>query len=312
MMAVNSGGGGGQRQPAPGGPRQPSGKRANHVLLAAGWMMTAVVSFSLSAIAAREASKGVSTISLIFWRSLMAIGMLAVVMVVLRQPFAQLLTPRPWLHWMRNALHFTAQFSWLYALTLIPMAQLFAIEFTAPLWVALLAPFVLNERLTGARVAAAVLGFIGVLVVVRPGHAELTPGVIFALIAAFGFASSMICTKLLTRTDSILVVLVYMATLQMLMALPPALFELQHLTLVTWGWIAAVAFLGLTSHYALTRAFVLADAMLVAPMDFVRLPLIAVIGYLLYNEPLDPWVLAGGSVVVAGNIVNIWGERRRR
>ena len=274
-------------------------------------MMTAVVSFTLIAIAGREATKGVAVIEVVFWRSLMAFGGVVLVMLVTRQRFRQLLTARAGLHWLRNAIHFCAQFSWLTALTLIPLAQLFAIEFTAPLWVAVMAPLALGERLTVLRVLAAILGFAGILVIVRPGLADLTAGAVFALVAALGFAASMICTKQLTRTDSITTVLFYMFGLQALIALIPAWPSLHMLTPETWGWIALVAVLGLCSHYALTRAFTLADAIVVAPMDFIRLPLIAVLGVWLYAEPLDPWVLIGGGIVVLGNIVNIWGERRK-
>jgi drug/metabolite transporter (DMT)-like permease len=281
------------------------------MLRAAGWMMTAVVSFTLIAIAGREASKGVPTVQLIFWRSFFALVLLTAGMFVFRQRFHPLLTDRIGLHWVRNAIHFVAQFSWLYALTLIPLAQLFSIEFTAPLWVAVLAPLLLGERMTTTRLVAAVLGFVGVLAIVRPGYATLSTGAIFALVAAIGFAGSMICTKSLTRTESTTTVLFYMFALQTLIALVPAWPDLHMLDAWTWMWVFLVAVLGLASHFALTRAFSLADAMVVAPMDFLRLPLIVVIGWIVYAEALDPWVLLGGSIVILGNIVNMWGERRR-
>lgn len=154
----------------------------------------------------------------------------------------------------------------------------------------------------------------------RPGTVPIGEGTPFGIACAIGFALSMVATKRLLRTDSAFTTLFWMQSLQVAMGLAViyAMFALGHGTglvipdAVTFGWVAAVGILGLTAHYSLAKAFTFADAIVVAPMDFLRLPLIAVVGLLLYAEPLDPWVLGGGLIVVMANFLNIQGERRQR
>lgn len=287
--------------------------RAQDIAGATASMMVALVSFSLIGIAGREASRVVTTAELMFWRGMIGTLVLVVILRAAGQVRPQILSQQPWLHGVRATVHFGAQFSWLYAVTLIPLAQLFALEFTAPLWVALLAPLLLGERLTATRLAAAVIGFIGTLIVVRPGVTGLSTGAAFALASALGFALSMICTKRLLRTDTPLCIIFWMHVLQTAIAAVALLYTgVTWPDPWTWMWIAIVGLAGLAAHFSLARAFSLADAIIVAPMDFLRVPLIAIVGALAYGEALNPWVLGGGAVILIANTLNIWGERRRR
>lgn len=283
------------------------------------WMIGALVSFTLVAIAGRgAAARGPDALQIAVWRTLIGFSILVVIVIVQGIPLGSLRSQRPGLQVVRNLIHFTAQFSWLYALTRMTLAELTAIEFTAPIWVALLAPFLIGERLTTIRLATAVFGFIGVLIVVRPGAIPLTEGTPFAIVAAIGFALSMITTKRLLRGDNAFTILFWMQGLQVvigMLVIYAAYFAgsgqgLVIPDLVTFGWLAGVGVFGLTAHYSLAKAFTHADAIIVAPMDFLRLPLIAAVGLLIYTEPLDPWVLVGGIVVVMANLLNVFGERR--
>lgn len=284
--------------------------RAPQSMRALAWMGGALFSFVLLALAGREASRHATTLEMMFYRSVISLLIILVVAWVLGARPADLYTKRLPLHGVRAATHFVGQFSWLYAIALIPLAQLFAIEFTAPIWVALLAPMFLKERLTPTRLVAAMIGFIGTLVVIRPGALTVGEGTLFALLAAIGFALSMVCTKELTKTETPLRILFYMFALQTLLSLLLVFWGLRLLNPAAMTWVTALAVFGLTAHYSLVRAFSLADAIIVAPMDFLRLPLIAIVGVLIYSEPLDPWILFGGAVVVLGNLINLWGERR--
>jgi drug/metabolite transporter (DMT)-like permease len=283
------------------------------------WMIGALVSFTLVAIAGRGAgARGVDALQIAVWRTLIGFAILLVIVTVQGIPLGSLRSQLPGTQVIRNLIHFTAQFCWLYALTRMPLAELTAIEFTAPIWVALLAPFLIGERLSAIRLATAVLGFIGVLIVVRPGAIPLSAGTPFALAAAIGFALSMITTKRLLRGDSAFTVLFWMQGVQVVIGLGLVFggYALGYgrglivPDLVTFGWLAGVGVFGLTAHYALAKAFTHADAIVVAPMDFLRLPLIATVGLLIYAEPLDPWVLVGGIIVVVANLLNVRGERR--
>ena len=184
--------------------------------------------------------------------------------------------------------------------------------FTNPIWVALLAPGLLSEKLTRPRVAAAALGFLGVLIVARPGSAPLGPGQAAALLAATGFAMNTIYTKQIMRFDSVLCVLFWMTLAQSCFSLALALpggIPLPSPGLVPW--ILVVGLTGLTAHYALTSALSWAPASVVAPMEFIRLPVLATLGMLVYGEPFDPVVFLGAGAIVLGNLVNLRGERAR-
>ena len=288
----------------------PSATGSSQVLRAAAWMSGALASFTLIAVAGREASRSVSTGTLMFYRCWFALAVLLVVVVISGKGLSQFRTMQIGTHGLRSVIHFGAQYSWLYALPLIPLAELFAIEFTAPLWTALLAPLLLGERLTIWRVAAVVLGFAGTLVVVRPGSAEINVGTMSALFAAIGFSIHYVITKKLMQRDPALTVIFYMALFQAVLAAILLTANLQLPDATAAAWIFVVAACGLVAHFSIARAFALADAIIVTPMDFLRLPLIALVGVVLYAEPLNPWTLAGGAMVILANFINIWSERR--
>jgi drug/metabolite transporter (DMT)-like permease len=276
------------------------------------WMAGALISFSLVAISGREAnSAGASVMELMFYRSVIALGVVGLILPFTKPGIWQIATARFGLHALRNGLHFMAQFSWFMALSLIPLTQLFSLEFTAPLWVAVLAPLFLAERLSWSRVLAALIGFAGVMIVVQPGTVPISAGTVYALVAAIGFAASMVVTRALMRTDTVLCFLFHMAWMQAIVAgiflgWQPYAVPTMEATI----WITIVGLSALAAHFCLARAFVHADAIIVAPMDFLRLPLIAVVGLLVYQEPLEPMVLTGGGVVVLANLFNLWMEHR--
>jgi drug/metabolite transporter (DMT)-like permease len=192
------------------------------------------------------------------------------------------------------------------------MAITFALEFTAPAWTLLLAVPVLGERMTASRIGAVVLGLAGVLVILRPGFATLQPGALLALGAGFGFAVTLVATKKLTRTDSPFAIIFWM----MLIQLPLALLAsdprfVTRLELAQAPAVLGIGLSGLTSHYCLTRAFRVGDAGVVVPLDFMRIPLIAVVGWWLYGEPLNTFVFLGVGLIFAGILWNLRSEAAR-
>ena len=285
--------------------------QAPNVFAAMFWMAVALCSFVLVAISGRAAGNGIDTMHLMFYRSIVGLVLITALAWFSQAGLRQLATGRLWHHGLRNTIHFVAQYSWLSALLLIPLTELIAIEFTAPLWVALLAPLVLKERLTFSRILAAALGFVGVLVIIRPGSVPVSHGTLFAVVAALGFAGSMIVTKQLVRTETILCFLFHMSWMQLVMAWLPLINTLEVPSAAVVPWIIAIALAGMMAHFSLARAFTHADAMIVAPMDFMRLPLLMGVGVVLYSEAVDPIVLLGAVVVIAANLINIVRERRR-
>ncbi len=273
-------------------------------------MLGAVVAFTAMAVAARNVSAVHDSFEVLMVRS--AVGFALVLAYGLaRGQLAQITAQNLPGHFIRNLVHFAGQNLWFVALTLIPLAQVFALEFTSPIWVILLAPIFLNEPLSKPRLIAAALGFAGILLATRPDVTELSPGVLAGLGAAICFAAVAILTKRLTRGTPVIGILFWLTLMQLFFGLIAAGFDgaITWPTAQTWPWLALIGLCGVAAHLSLTKALALAPASYVMPVDFIRLPLIAAIGALAYNEPLDPWVLAGGAVIFVGiwvNFVEIW------
>ncbi len=280
-------------------------------LRAALWMIGAILSFSALAVAGRAVSIQLDTFELLLYRSIMGVGVVLVGGAI-AGTLGQIRPAHLRLHLARNLFHFTGQNLWFAALGMIPLAQVFAFEFTSPIWVVLLAPFLLAERLTPRRALVAALGFVGVLIVARPGIEPLNIGMLAALVAALGFAGSAIFTKRLTRVTGLTAILFYLTAMQTVFALICAGYDgaIAWPTGAVWPWLGLIALAGLSGHYSLTRALSLAPASTVMPIDFTRLPLIAVIGMLFYNEPLSVFVFLGAAVIFGANYLNIRAETR--
>jgi drug/metabolite transporter (DMT)-like permease len=219
--------------------------------------------------------------------------------------FAAVKTQRLPQHVARNTIHFGAQLGWFYALTLIPIGQVVAIEFTMPIWTAILAAMFLGERMTVWKFCAIVLGLVGVVMIVRPATGEINPGQLIALAAAVGFGVSIAIVKSLTRTEQTVTIIFYMLAVQTAGSLLPALHVWQWPSLTAWGWGIVIAFCGTFSHYCMARALLYADATVVVPMDFLRVPLTALAGWLLYSERLDAFTVLGAALILTGNLVNL-------
>ncbi len=271
--------------------------------LAVLWMFGAIASFLGMAVAVREIESEISTFELLFIRSLLGLALTAT-LIAARNP-ALFRSRRPRLQVARNLVHYVGQFAWVYALGLIPMAMVFAIEFTTPLWVALLAPLLLAERLSRRKLLAVLLGFGGIVLVLRPGAVPLSEGALVMLVGALGFALSLLAVKRLTGHDAPLTIIFYMCWVQALIGLYPALDGWIWPPLADWPWIVVVGLGGLSAHYCMSRAFLHGEVTLVAPVDFLRLPLAMLLGWLLYAENLDPWLLAGTALIVAGNWIGL-------
>ena len=251
----------------------------------------------------------VGTFEILFFRSL--VGLAIIGALLSRSGWRQISLRRFPLHLARNLGHFGGQFGWFYGIALIPLAEVFAIEFTTPIWTAALAVALLGERVTRSRVAAIALGIAGMLIILRPGGAAVGSGSLAVLAAAACYALAHVLTRKLAQTETTLAILFYMTVIQLPLAALPLLAHWVAPSPALWPWVAVVGATGMSAHYCLTRALKLADATVVVPMDFLRLPLVAVAGLVFYGEKLDWLVLTGAAVMLIGNLANILGERAR-
>ncbi len=274
-------------------------------------MSGAITAFLAMALAGRALSAQLDTFEIMGYRSLIGVCIMLCV-VTLRGKWNEISLDRFGLHMVRNLAHFTGQNLWFFAITLIPLAQVFALEFTSPLWVLILSPLVLGERLTSMRVLSAVMGFAGILMVTRPGAETLNAGVIAAGIAAVFFAITTVTTKRLTRDITPLGIVFWMTATQTVFGAVCAGwdFDIALPSAHSLPLMILIGCAGLFAHFCVTTALSFAPATVVVPIDFTRLPLAAIIGALFLSEPLNIWVLLGAAVIFAGNYLNIWAETR--
>ncbi len=288
----------------------PAGVTVRHpVFGAALWMAGALLSFMSLAVGARELSSGLNTFQILFWRSAAALVLIVVLLSVFG--WRHVRTRQPGLQVGRNLIHFCGQFGWIYAIAALPLAQVFAIEFTTPVWTLLLAALFLGEAITRARLIAVLFGFVGILIILRPGFEAVHLAQFAVMGSALAFAFAYVTTKKLVATDAPLTIIFYMPIVQLPLGLVTSIDGWVWPAGGMWLWIALIGMAAVGAHYSIARALELVDATVAVPMDFLRLPLSALIGFLAYAEILDIWVLAGAVAIFAGNYVNVRAEARR-
>ncbi len=275
-------------------------------------MTGALISFSAMAVSIRELADTLSVMEILAVRSGFGLVVMAGLTAARADLRSTIFTRQLGLHFFRNIVHLGSQYVWATSLLLLPLATVFALEFTAPAWALLLAVPVLGEHMTASRIGAVVLGLIGVLVILRPGLATFQPAALLVLLAALGFANTLIITKKLTRTDTTFAIIFWMNLIQ----LPLALIASNPLFVTKLGLaqlpaVLGVGISGLASHYCLANAFRWGDASVVVPLDFLRIPLIAVVGWCLYGEQLDVFVFIGAALIIAGILWNLRSEAAR-
>ncbi|MBL9048621.1 MAG: DMT family transporter [Tabrizicola sp.] len=275
--------------------------------LAALWMTGAIAAFTAMAVATREIKGVHDTFEILAFRSMIGWVIVIGFATALGQA-GRIRADRIGSHVLRNIFHFSGQSLWFYAVTVIPLAQVFALEFTSPIWVILLAPLFLGERLTRWKLLAAALGFSGTLIVAHPDFGRIDPGVLAAAGAAIFFAATTLMTKRLTRGEAIVSILFWLTLMQAgfgsLAMLADGRVTLP--TLATLPWLGLIGIAGITAHLCLTTALSLAPASIVVPVDFARLPIIAVIGAAIYAEPIEPTLFLGAGLIFLG----IWTTLR--
>lgn len=266
------------------------------------WMFGVLTSFCLMAVGIRELSGDLPVFQTLFVRSVIGLLVVGLVMVLTGQ-LSRIGTTRPGMQVFRNLFHFCGQYLWFVGIGILPLAEVFALEFTVPLWSALLAAVFLNERLTPRRLTAVLLGLLGVVVIVQPTTAGPSEGALIVIGAAICFAVTFVCTKSLTVTDRPLTIVFYMCLVQMPIALAFSLHGWVWPAGVQWIWLVLIGLTALSAHYCLAGAMSVAEVTTVVTIDYLRLPLIGLVGVLLYDEPLKLSLLLGGALMVLGNVI---------
>src|SRR5712671_233273 len=274
-------------------------------------MTGTLLSFCVMAISIRSLAGALTIMEILTSRAAIGLAIIGCV-CVLRPELRHTIGPgRIGLHLLRNSIHFTSQYLWATSLLLLPLATVFALEFTMPAWTILLAPFFLGEHMTRSRVGAVILGLTGVVVILRPGIETFQPAALLVLAAAFGYGAQNIATKKLTMTESTLAIVFWMNAIQFVLALIFAgPYFVGKIGLEQLPAMAGLGFAGIFAHFCLSNAFRAGDASVVVPLDFLRIPLIAVVGWWLYAEQLDIFVFAGAGLIITGIVWNLRSESR--
>jgi drug/metabolite transporter (DMT)-like permease len=280
----------------------------SNALRGALWMLGAVLSFAMMAVAVRELLRHMNVFEILALRTL--VTLLLVASTIWRYGVAPLRTKRFPAHATRAVLHVAGQWCWMYAIGALALATVFAIEFTMPVWVAILAALFLGERMNRGRVVQLVLGLAGVLIILRPGIGQFHPAALLMLLGSMFYAGNMFFTKRLSATDSPLAVTFWMSVVQLPITAVAAAPAWVTPMLADLPWILAIGAGSFFAHYSMTRAMKLADATVVVPIDFIRLPLIAVVGAVFYAERFDPLVIVGATVIFAGTYYSVSRETR--
>lgn len=280
------------------------------VLRAVLWMVGTVLSFVVMMVSVREVTDTLSSFEILFFRSVT--GLVLLLPLIVRFGPRALATQRPGIHVARNVIHLTGQFGWVYGIGLLPLASVTALEYTAPICTAIFAALFLGEALRAPRIVAIIVGFAGIWVILRPGIEIIHPAALVVLGAAVCYGASYTMTKGLTRTEAPWVIVFYMQALQLPLAMFPAMAEWVTPTWADMPWLVLVGASGLAAHYCNSRAFKLADASLVIPLEFLRLPVIAFLGWAFYREAVDVFVILGAAMIFGGNYYSVWKEGRTK
>ena len=272
------------------------------------WMIMGGLSLVIMAADIRYLVPKFSILELIFLRSV--ISLCLILPWALRGGAGVLRTRRLGLHVFRNAIHYLGNLGWFLGVILVPLADVAALQFTIPLFLVVMAALILREKIGPHRWWATAIGFTGMLVIVRPGYIPIGLGAVALVLSSMFYASSQTATKILSRTDSPNLVLFYMTVIFVPMSFVPALF----------GWVTpglddvvpllVLGITGFTAHFCMIRSLAAADASFVVPFDFLRLPMSAVVGFLLFHEQPDMWVWIGASIIFASAYYNTRRETR--
>ncbi|MBE0407395.1 EamA family transporter [Psychrobacter sp. FME6] len=274
-------------------------------------MIGALISFCLMAVGARELNGQIGIFQILFFRSI--VGLLVLLpIILLSNSFSKkdhfLFPKRLKLHVVRNLFHFAGQYGWFLGIGLLPLATVFAIEFTVPFWTIIISYLFLKESITVKKVAAVLLGILGVIVIVQPNTEGANYASLIVLGAAICYAFSHVSTKSLSNSESPITIIFMMCLLQAPLGL---LLFIEGWTTpldIQWLWLIIIGVTALSAHYCMTKAMQHAEVTFVVTMDMFRLPLISIIGVLLYSESFSVALVIGIILIMAGNSLNIYSK----
>ncbi|NKB19932.1 MAG: EamA family transporter [Alphaproteobacteria bacterium] len=292
-------------------PSQPSASSARLSPAIQGALWTVIASFCVVAFTAigKYLTAEMSVPMITFFRCVF--GVLFIVPWVTRVGLAGLATRRPVLLIARGINTLIGLYCVFFAVALIPLADVVAIQYSKPIFASLAAVLILREIMYGARWRALIIGFVGMLIIIRPGFAEWNIGVLFALGAMAAGAFTTISVKLMTRTEPPDRIVAYTLVVMTIGSAVPAILSWQTPTLEQLLWLVLLGGLATGFQRCVARAYAAADATVVLPFEFIRLLIAVAFGFFIFGEALDGWTWAGGTVIFAASMYVVHAEAKR-
>lgn len=273
-------------------------------------MFLCAMGYAFTFVTVRQLSASYSVYELVLFRT--AIGTAVQLPWLLRVGIGALRTSRWKLYGLRAFLVYSGNLSWFYALSHMPLADATALSFLSPLISAIVLAVWLREKLHGSRIAALLLGLAGALVIIRPGFAEIGLATVAMIYTACAYGAAIAFTRGLTLTEDPNAVVFYMFAINVPIAFGPAMAHWTMPVLGDAGWIAAFALLSFLSQVFMTKSLALAEAAVVMPSFYLQLPLVALLGFVVFAQMPDLWLIPGGLLIVGGSYYSVWSESRRR
>ncbi len=272
------------------------------------WMIAAAAALTAMAVCIRYLP-AYSVLLMIFLRNVINLVLMAPSMI--RQGKSMIVTQRLGTHALRNLFLYSGNVAWFYGVTLVALADVASLQFTSPLFTAIIAAAFLGEKIGGHRMVAILVGFAGALIIIRPGMIPINLGTVMILIAAFLYSCAHVVTKRLSDTESGSTVVFYMSVAILVYSAIPAFFVWET---PVWADMPAMIGLGITgyaTHYCITRSLAVGDASFVIAFDFMRLPFSALLGWLLFREMLDTLTVAGALIIFAAGYYSTMREAKK-
>ena len=265
---------------------------------AAALMLASTTFFGLMAVTIRLASASLPTFEIAFFRN--AFGLLAL-MPVLLYGGASLRTRQLPRYLLRSVIGIGSMLAGFWAIGHLPLSQAISLSYSTPLFVTIAAVIWLGEEVRRRRWAAVIVGFLGVLLIVRPWSSAFSAGSLVAVLAAVLSAVVAIQIKQLSRVDPADTIVFYTYAFWVPLSLLPALFVWQWPHGIVWLWLVLTGLFGTGGQLLWTRALRIGEVSALTPISFMQLPLVAVAGYLLFDETISHWTIAGAAIIFAAN-----------
>ena len=265
------------------------------------WMLFSVFSFCFVAIGVKQINSNINPFQIIFFRAL--IGLITLLVILPKKTILEsFLNIKQ--HLFRNIFHLIAQYGWVVGIVYLSLAEVTAIEFTTPIWILIFAHFFLKEKITITKTCSIILGFIGILIILKPGIEIINYNSIIVLLSAICFAIAHTATKKIVKTNSASNVVFIMCLTQLPISFIWAYPNWNWPHQTDYFWLILVGLSGIGAHFSMAKALKKEDISTLIPLDYLRLPILIIVGILLYNETFDTSIIIGGTLIFLGNYIN--------